>query len=246
MEEDAMVEELVDVVVVDVRIVAEDLMALKMRLLVVDAVVRLIEEGMDMDVGVVELATLIGSGLLMLLKMVTTTTNSLLFWTIHIKTAQKHHTFLVGGRSCADYQKAELATSNWQMTCKPSLEINKKSYTTAFHHHRRGWSGTGSSLPRHGNFKLNFKLNHSPAPSKPAHHHQDCWKGCTVWKKSFQHNPATFSIRHMVGQPRSVFTFICLCHIINSFFHRCPPTSSVHWRVWGLTSLFGETKAAHH
>ena len=63
-----MVEELVDVVVVDVRIVAEDLVALKMRLLVVDAVVRLIEEDMDMDVGVgvVELATLIDNGLLML------------------------------------------------------------------------------------------------------------------------------------------------------------------------------------
>ena len=28
--------------------------------------------------------------------------------------------------------------------------------------HRRGWSGTGGSLPRHGN----FKLNHSLAPSK--------------------------------------------------------------------------------
>ena len=41
MEEDVVVEEeLVDVVVVDVRIVAEDLMALTMRLLVVDAVVR--------------------------------------------------------------------------------------------------------------------------------------------------------------------------------------------------------------
>ena len=38
--------------------------------------------------------------------------------------------------------------------------------TTAFHQHRRGWSGTGGSLPRHGS----FKLNHSPAPSKPAHH----------------------------------------------------------------------------
>ena len=49
---DAVVEELADVVVVDVRIVAEDLMALKMRLLVVDAVMRLIEENMNMDVGV--------------------------------------------------------------------------------------------------------------------------------------------------------------------------------------------------
>ena len=87
MEEDAVVEELVDVVVVNVRIVTEDLMALKMRLLVVDAVVRLIEEDMDMDVslGAVELATLIGRGLLMLLNMVTTTTNSLLFWPFRIK-----------------------------------------------------------------------------------------------------------------------------------------------------------------
>ena len=94
-EENAVIEELVDVVVVDVRTVADDLMALKMRLLVVDAVVRLIEEDMDMDVGVdmdvsvgmgvVELVTLIGSGLLVLLKMVTTTTNSLLFWTFRIK-----------------------------------------------------------------------------------------------------------------------------------------------------------------
>ena len=81
MEEDAVVEELVDVVMVDVRIVAENLMALKMWLLVVDAALRLIEEDMDMnvDVGMVELATLIGSDLLMLLKMLTTTTNSLLF-----------------------------------------------------------------------------------------------------------------------------------------------------------------------
>ena len=52
MEEDTVVEELVDMVIVDVRIVAEDLMALKMRLLVVDAVVRLIEGDMDMDMGV--------------------------------------------------------------------------------------------------------------------------------------------------------------------------------------------------
>ena len=40
---------------------------------------------MDVDVGVVELATLIGSGFLMLLKMVTTTTNLLLFWAFCIK-----------------------------------------------------------------------------------------------------------------------------------------------------------------
>ena len=52
VKEDAVVEELVDVVVVDVQIVAEDLMTLKMQLLVVDAVMRLIEEDMDMDVGV--------------------------------------------------------------------------------------------------------------------------------------------------------------------------------------------------
>ena len=81
VEEDAVVEELVDVVVVDVRIVAEDLMALKMGLLAVGAVVRLIEEdiymGMGVGVGMVELATLINSGLLMILKMVTTTTKSL-------------------------------------------------------------------------------------------------------------------------------------------------------------------------
>ena len=94
LEENAVVEELVDVVVIDVRIVAEDLMALKMRLLVVDAVVRLIEEDMDMDVGVgvVELAMLIGSGLLMLLKIVTTTTNSLQ----SVSNGSKHHTCVVG------------------------------------------------------------------------------------------------------------------------------------------------------
>ena len=51
VEEDAMVEELVDVVVVDVQIMAENLMALKMRLLVVNAVVRLIKEDMDVGVG---------------------------------------------------------------------------------------------------------------------------------------------------------------------------------------------------
>ena len=73
MEEDTVIEELVDVVVVDVRIVAEDLMGLKMRLLVVDTVMRLIKEDMDMDMdmdmdvgagvgmGVVELATLISA-----------------------------------------------------------------------------------------------------------------------------------------------------------------------------------------
>ena len=49
VEEDVVVEQLMDVVVVDVRIVAEDLMALKMRLLVVDAVVRLIEEDLDVS-----------------------------------------------------------------------------------------------------------------------------------------------------------------------------------------------------
>ena len=89
MEEDAVVEELVDVIVIDVQIVAEDLMALKMRLLVVDAVVRLIKEDVDVGVGVgvgvVELVTLIVSSLLMLLKMVTTTMNLLLFWAFRIK-----------------------------------------------------------------------------------------------------------------------------------------------------------------
>ena len=64
VEEDAVVEELVEVVVVDVRIVVEDLMVLKMQLLVMDAVMRLIEE--DVGMGVIELATLVGSGLLML------------------------------------------------------------------------------------------------------------------------------------------------------------------------------------
>ena len=83
-------------------------MALKMRLLVVDAVVRLIEEDMDMDVGVgvgvgvgmgvVELETLIDSGLLMLLEMVTTITNFLLlFWAFRIKRLEASS---VGGRSC--------------------------------------------------------------------------------------------------------------------------------------------------
>ena len=98
----------------------------------------------------------------MLLKMVTTTTNSLPFWALAA---------LSGWRKVVykDYQKAELATSNRQMTCKPSLEMNKKSYTTAFHQHRRGWSGTGGSLPIHGNFKPAISFP-SPAPSKPAHH----------------------------------------------------------------------------
>ena len=111
---DAVVEELSDVVVVDVRIVAEDLMALKMRLLVVDAVMRLIEENMDVDVGVsvsvsmgvVELATLIGSGLLMLLKMVMTTTNSLLFWAFHIKRLEASYV--------SDWQKVAYKDSQHQ------------------------------------------------------------------------------------------------------------------------------------
>ena len=110
VEEDAVVEELVDVVVVDVRIVSEDLMALKMRLLVVDSVARLNEE--DMDVGVVELATLIGSDLLMLLKMMTTTTNSLPFWTFCIKRLEA--SYVSGWRKVVykEYQKVELETSN--------------------------------------------------------------------------------------------------------------------------------------
>ena len=89
-----------------------------------------------------ELATLIGSGFLMLLKMVTTTTNLLLFWAFCIKRLEAW--YVSGWRKVVYkvYQKAELATSNWQMTCKPSLKKNKKSYTTAFHHHRRGWSGS--------------------------------------------------------------------------------------------------------
>ena len=159
--------------------------------------------GMDVGMGVIKLASLIGSGLLMLLKMVTTTTNSLLFWAFRIKRLEA--SYVSGWRKVVykDYQKAELATSNWQVTCKSSLEMDKKSYTTAFHHHRRGWSGTGGSLPTHGDFKPAISFP-SPAPSKPA---------------------------HQVGQPRLVFTFTCLSHIINSFFHRCPPTSSVHWRV---------------
>ena len=104
VKEDAVVEELVDMVVVDVRIVAEDLMALKMRLLVVYAVVRLIEEDMDMNVGVdvgmgvVELVMLIDSSLLMLLRMATTTTNSLLFWPFHIKRLEASCVWLVEGR----------------------------------------------------------------------------------------------------------------------------------------------------
>ena len=122
MEEDAVVEELVDVVVVDVRFVVEDLMALKMRLLVVDTVVRLIEENMDMDVGVtvgmgvVELATLIGSGLLMLLKMVTTNKNSLVFWSFRIKWLKASN--VSGWQKVAhkDYQKGgarNIKTDRW-------------------------------------------------------------------------------------------------------------------------------------
>ena len=71
------------------------------------AVVRLIEEDMDIDVGagvgmgvgmrVVELATLIGSGLLMLLKMVMTAMNSLLFWTFHIKRLEASRVWLAEG-----------------------------------------------------------------------------------------------------------------------------------------------------
>ena len=101
-----MVEEPVDVVVVDVR------MALKMRLLVVDAVVWLIEEDMDMNVGVVELSALIGSGLLMLLKMVTTTTNSCSSG--HSVSNGLEVSYVSGWRKVVykNYQKAELATSN--------------------------------------------------------------------------------------------------------------------------------------
>ena len=122
VKEDAVVEELVDVVVIDVRIVAEDLMALKMRLLVVNTVVRLIEEDMNMDVvvgvgmgvgmGVVELTMFIGSDLLMLLKMMTTTTNSLLFWVFRIKRLEA--SYVSGWRKVVYkvYQKAELATLN--------------------------------------------------------------------------------------------------------------------------------------
>ena len=101
-------------------------MTLKMRLLVVDVVVRLIEEDVDVGVGVgvgvsvgvgmgmgmVELATLIGSGLLMLLKMMTTTTNSLLFWAIRIKWLEASYVSGWWKVVYKDYQKAELATSN--------------------------------------------------------------------------------------------------------------------------------------
>ena len=101
VEENAALEKLMDVVVVDVRIVSEDLMALKMRLLMVDAVVKLIEDDMDMGVGmdVVELAMLIGSGLLMLWR----------WWRLprtrcssghSVSNGSKHHTYLVGGRLC--------------------------------------------------------------------------------------------------------------------------------------------------
>ena len=62
--------------------------------------------------GVVELETLIGSDLLMLLKIVTTTTNSLVFWAFRIKRFEAP--YVSGWRKVVykAYQKAELATSN--------------------------------------------------------------------------------------------------------------------------------------
>ena len=81
------------------------LMALKMRLIEEDM-------GVGMGMGVVELATLIGSGLLMLLKMVTTAMNSLLFCEFRIKRLEA--SYVSGWRKVMykDYQEAELATSN--------------------------------------------------------------------------------------------------------------------------------------
>ena len=69
-------------------------------------------EDMGVGMGVVELATLIGSSLLMLLKMVTTTTNSLLFWAFRIKRLEA--SYVSGWRKVVykDYQKAKLTTSN--------------------------------------------------------------------------------------------------------------------------------------
>ena len=65
-----------------------------------------------MDVDVVELATLIGSDLLMLLKMMTTTTNSLPFWAFCIKRLEA--SYVSGWRKVVykEYQKVELETSN--------------------------------------------------------------------------------------------------------------------------------------
>ena len=100
-------------------------MTLKMRLLVVDEVVRLIEEDMDMDMnmnvcvgvgvgmGVVELATLIGNGLLMLLKMVTTTMNSLLFLAFRIKRLEASYVY--GWRKVV-YRLPEAEAHNLKLT----------------------------------------------------------------------------------------------------------------------------------
>ena len=78
--------------------------------------VRLIEENMDMDVGVVKLATLIGSGLLILLKMVTITTNSLLFWAFHIKRLEA--SYMSGWRKVVykDYRKDKGGARNIKLT----------------------------------------------------------------------------------------------------------------------------------
>ena len=60
---------------------------------------------MDIGVGVVELAMLIGSGLLMLLKMVSTTTNSLLFWAFRIKRLEASYVSRWRKVVYKDYQK---------------------------------------------------------------------------------------------------------------------------------------------
>ena len=75
-----------------------------------NAVVRLIVEDVGQDVD--KLATLTDSDLSMHLKMVMTTTNSLLFWAFRIK--RLGASYVSGWRKFMhkDYQKAKLVTSS--------------------------------------------------------------------------------------------------------------------------------------
>ena len=68
--------------------------------------------GTGVGMGVAELATLIGSGLLILLKMVMATTNSLLFWAFRIKRLEASYVSGWWKVVYKDYQKAKLAISN--------------------------------------------------------------------------------------------------------------------------------------
>ena len=139
-------------------------MALKMRLLVVDAVVQLIEEDMDVDMGVGvgmgddyhELAALLG--------IPYQTARSI----IRVWLAEGHAQKLPEGGACniklTDDMKAFIRDEQEKLCNSLSLASPRLVRNWRFASQTRQFQ----TQPYSGTFK---------AISSPAYHHQDCWKG---------------------------------------------------------------------